>query len=262
MILLLGCYIERYRPAEVRINDQENKKLIILQAILGFISAACFIYGIKYLPLSEAITLMYTTPIFTGIFAWYVMNEPWTRNQWVFTAVSMVGVGLIVRPTDVFDPDDGELNINGEEITHSERVKGVLFSLMQSILLSVNMILYTKVMGPNVHPLTNIIFNLVISVLLSPFFVLYLGYTSLSSWDIFYIVLMGVTYTVAIFFLHKSYQYREQIGNLRMLNYLQVIFGYVIDILVIKDQPEAWSVIGTVLIIASNISILYIPNMS
>jgi len=42
-----------------------------------------------------------------------------------------------------------------------------------------------------------------------------------------------------------------------MMNYLQVIFGFVIDIFIIGDKPELWSVIGTILIIVSNIFILY-----
>jgi len=60
----------------VKINDRQNKRLIYWQSIIGFISAACFIYGIKYLPLSEAVALMYTSPIFTGILYAVLLSEP------------------------------------------------------------------------------------------------------------------------------------------------------------------------------------------
>ena len=144
--------------------------------MVGFISAACFIYGIKYLPLSEAVTLMYTTPVFTGIILWALMNNPWSRMQWVLSLVSLLGVLMIARPNDVFYEDEGELNILGKPYTHDERVHGVILCIIQAILLSINLILI-KAMGKRVHPLTLIIFILVACMLFSPIFMFYNGMT-------------------------------------------------------------------------------------
>jgi len=55
----------------------------------------------------------------------------------------------------------------------------------------------------------------------------------------------------------KSLQFKEKTGTLKMMIYLQVVFGYLIDVFVIQDSPEGWSVVGTVLIVVSNIFILY-----
>mgnify|MGYP003389524139 CR=1 FL=1 len=62
--------------------------------------------------------------------------------------MSVIGVMLIVRPHTMFIANDGELNILGIPYTHEERVLGVIICLIQSILLSVN-ILLIKVMGGN-----------------------------------------------------------------------------------------------------------------
>lgn len=39
-------------------------------------------------------------------------------------------------------------------------------------------------------------------------------------------------------------------GKITLMSYTEVIFGYLIDIFVIGTKPEAWSIIGTLLIVA------------
>jgi drug/metabolite transporter (DMT)-like permease len=113
--------------------------------------------------------------------------------QWILSLVSLLGVLMIIRPTDVFEEDDGELNILGQPYTHEERVFGVILCIIQAIILSVNLILI-KAMGKRVHPLTLIIFILVACILFSPFFMFYNGMTKLTWTDIYYIILMGIAY--------------------------------------------------------------------
>jgi len=60
--------------------------------------------------------------------------------------ISLLGVMMIVRPIMLFESNEGELNIIGVPYTHEERVLGVIICLVQSILLSVNVLLI-KVMG-------------------------------------------------------------------------------------------------------------------
>ncbi len=111
---------------------------------------------------------------------------------------------MIIRPTTVFIPDDGELNILGKPYTHEERVFGVILCIIQAIILSVNFLLI-KNMGKQVHPLTLIIFILVACILFSPIFMFYNGMTKLNWTNIYYIFLMGIAYFYSQFFMYKSY---------------------------------------------------------
>ncbi len=69
--------------------------------------AACFIYGIKMLPMSEAVTLMYTSPVFSVGLSWYLLGDPFNKSLWIFIITSTIGVILIIRPSAAF----------GDEIT-------------------------------------------------------------------------------------------------------------------------------------------------
>ena len=90
------------------INDSKNKKLIYYQSAIGFVMAACFIYGIKMLPMSEAVTLMYTSPVFSAGLSWYLLGDPFHRSLWIFIIISIVGVLLIMRPGVAFGEEIGD----------------------------------------------------------------------------------------------------------------------------------------------------------
>jgi len=62
-----------------------------------------------------------------------------------------------------------------------------------------------QVNGRNVHPMTMIIFMLVASVVLSPFFIFFNGVSALGWGDVMYIGLMGVAYFSSSYFMIKSY---------------------------------------------------------
>ena len=163
---------------------------------------------------------------------------------------------MIIRPHRLFINDDGGVDINGHPYTHEGRILGVIACLVQSFMLSVSMFM-KSISGRNVHPITLIVFILVASLVLSPFFAFFNGISSLNWSDITYIVLMGIAYFCQQYFMLKSLQFKEKTGTLKMMIYLQVVFGYLIDVFVIQDSPEGWSVVGTVLIVVSNIFILY-----
>lgn len=52
-----------------------NKSLLVVRGSLGFISMVCFYYGIKYLTLGVSVSIRYTAPIFTAIFAVFILKE-------------------------------------------------------------------------------------------------------------------------------------------------------------------------------------------
>ena len=121
------------------------------------------------------------------------MNELFLRRDWFFSVLSLIGVLMIIRPHRLFINDDGGVDINGHPYTHEGRILGVIACLVQSFMLSVSMFM-KSISGRNVHPITLIVFILVASLVLSPFFAFFNGISSLNWSDITYIVLMGIAY--------------------------------------------------------------------
>ena len=74
-------------------------KLHLTRSLIGFISLLLFFYAINRLPLSTAISLNYTSPIFLGLLMPIILNRK--IKKWLFLAVTIgfVGVFFILKPT-------------------------------------------------------------------------------------------------------------------------------------------------------------------
>lgn len=72
-----------------------NKKLLIRRGIYGTIGLSLLFLSIQKLPLASAATLSYLSPIFTAIFAIFLLKERILPLQWVCFLVAFAGVVFI-----------------------------------------------------------------------------------------------------------------------------------------------------------------------
>jgi drug/metabolite transporter (DMT)-like permease len=76
----------------------QRLNLHLLRAIFGVGAMMCWFVGLSMLPLSEAVTLSFTTPLFATIGAALVLGEVVRARRWTATAVGFIGVLIIMRP--------------------------------------------------------------------------------------------------------------------------------------------------------------------
>ena len=251
LILLLGVYISKI-DKKVNINDKKNKKLIIIQSILAFILGYCYFYGIKNMPLSEAVVVMYTNPMFSGFLAWILVKEYYANYEKVCALISFLGVLFIIRPDFIFGAHIQIIKNYDEDV----RQYGGFICLVGSFMLSLNGI-FIKLSGRNLHPLLLVLYGAVISFLASPIACLiFEGFTMPKVWEWVYIFLMAFFNFFGQFFMTKSYQMSEKTIGITVVNYIQMMFVYIFDIFVVKEIPELLSIIGSVFIISSCLYIL------
>jgi drug/metabolite transporter (DMT)-like permease len=68
------------------------------RGLIGFIALVAFFYAISRLPMSVAITLNYTSPLFLVLLMPWHLNERPRPQQYVAVAMGFVGVILLLRP--------------------------------------------------------------------------------------------------------------------------------------------------------------------
>ena len=68
------------------------------RCLVGIVSMMCGFWAIVHLPLAEAISISYATPLFVTIGAVLVLGEVVRIRRWSAVLVGFVGVLLIVRP--------------------------------------------------------------------------------------------------------------------------------------------------------------------
>lgn len=72
-----------------------NRGLMMLRAVSGFAALSLHFYTIARLPLGLAVMLNYTSPVFTALFAVFLLNEKPGLLRSILIAVSFVGIYLL-----------------------------------------------------------------------------------------------------------------------------------------------------------------------
>ena len=92
----------------IGLHPNRLKALILLQGLLGGLMIICAFISVLFLPLGDAMTLMFSTPISTMILAAIFLGHRLRLFKLTFGMVLLSGTILVVRPPFLFkakDPD-------------------------------------------------------------------------------------------------------------------------------------------------------------
>lgn len=70
----------------------------LARTLIGLASMLCGFWAIGHLPLSQAISLSYSTPLFVTVLAVIWLHEQVRLRRWLAVAAGFVGVLVILRP--------------------------------------------------------------------------------------------------------------------------------------------------------------------
>ncbi|MCB0484054.1 MAG: DMT family transporter [Flavobacteriales bacterium] len=72
-----------------------NKKFLILRGLFGTVALTLYFFTLQRMPIATAATLQYLSPIFTAVFAIWLLKEKLRPVQWLFFAMAFGGVWII-----------------------------------------------------------------------------------------------------------------------------------------------------------------------
>jgi len=189
----------------------KNRKVLFLRGLAGAIALMMFFTTLQEMPLASAVTIMFLGPIFTAILGVWVVKEkvfPW---QWVFFALSFIGIVMIKG----FDP----------RVSPLMALLGVGAALFSGV--AYNMIRKLKT---SEHPLVIIFyFPLVTLPIVGVYSFFHWVQPVGAEWLI--LIAIGVLTQFAQYFMTKSYQI-EALSKVANINFVGVLyalgFGYVL----------------------------------
>ena len=75
----------------------------VLRGILQPVSAICFVLAIKHMPIAEASSITFASPMIVALLAVVFLDEKVARNHWLAILAGFLGMLIIIRPgTGVF----------------------------------------------------------------------------------------------------------------------------------------------------------------
>lgn len=87
--------VMRMDPAALRTKQLPR---YFVRCVIGIFSMLCGFWAIGHLPLAQAISLSYSSPVFVTILAALMLGETVRGRRWAAVAAGFIGVLVIVRP--------------------------------------------------------------------------------------------------------------------------------------------------------------------
>lgn len=207
---------------------------LVWRGVLGFGGLTCYYASIAHLPLADATTIQNTTPLCTGLLAWWLLREPVGWSTAIAIGCGIAGVGLIVHPSG------------------DATALGVVFAL-GAVACSSFAYVTVRQLAPTEHPLVIVFyFPLVATPLAMPWAVAEWVTPRGEQWLL--LLGVGVATQIGQVFLTKALMI-ERAGRASSMGYLQVVFALGWQALVWDMTPSWPSIGGALLIIAGTIAV-------
>jgi len=198
-----------------------NKKWLIIRGVFGATALTLFFYTIKNLPIAVATTVQYLSPIFTVLFAIYLLNQRVKPIQWLFFMVSLIGVGCIAF---------GKNSDLTSQIDPFWVIMGVISAVFSGV--AYNAIMKCRTTD---HPITIVMYfplvatPVMIVIMIIKGFVLPIGI----EWII--LLVIGIFTQIAQIFMTKSF-HEEDASKITPFKYLGAVYAVCIGVFIFDEN--------------------------
>ena len=93
------------------VGNSKHLPFLCVRGIAGTLALCCQFYAFQHMPLADATVIVFSSPIFTGVLAHFLLGEAWGLFDALATLLCFVGVVLIARPTFLFSPPIESTNL-------------------------------------------------------------------------------------------------------------------------------------------------------
>jgi drug/metabolite transporter (DMT)-like permease len=216
----------------------------IWRGLVGTASMGLGFLALTKLPLPEAVTLNYATPLMIVVVSALFMQERVRLYRWSAVVVGLVGVVIIAWPRlTLFSSGVG-----------GDAAVGIVAALMACALAAVAMLLVRKLVQTersSTIVLYFLVSSSVISALLLPF-----GWVTPTPLQAAYLVGAGICGGIAQILLTESYRHAEM-SVVAPFEYSSLIFSVLIGYFFFGDVPTLYMLAGGVIVVGSGLFIIW-----
>lgn len=215
------------------------------RGFLGILAMGFGFYGLVHLPMPEAIALGYASPLLAVMFAALLLGEVVRLWRWGAVLVGMLGVMVILWP---------RLTMLREGGLQAGEAMGAIAVLLAAALGGLAMIQVRQLVVSEKTATIVLYFSLsasVFSLATLPF-----GWEMLEWRAALLLIMAGFCGGVAQIFLTESYRHAD-VSTVAPFEYSSIIFGSLIAYVFFGDLPTTNMLVGTAIVVASGIFIIY-----
>jgi drug/metabolite transporter (DMT)-like permease len=211
-----------------------STRVLLIRGLTGTMAFLCLLQSIAMIPLSNAMVLFYTFPLFATVFSFVLLREPLTRVEIALTIAGTAGIYILINP-----------------VSHTLTM-GHLFGLLAGCFAGITVVLVRKLRKTNGPFVIYFYFCLIGGMITAPFFVARFSFPNLS--QSLLLVLLAVLYFVAQIFMNQGFKYcKASEGSVIMMS--EVLFTGIAGVMIFNDFLSLSFWIGAFLIVGSGVGL-------
>ncbi len=218
------------RPGHAPLRTQQLPRYL-LRSTLGLASMLCGFWALGHLPLSQAVSLSYATPLFVTIAAVLWLGEKVRFRRWAAVIAGFIGVLVIVRP-GAHGFDAGSLI--------------AVLAAMISAVVAIQIKQLTRVDGPDTVVFYTYVFWVPLSLVPALFVWVW---PSAIGW--LWLLATGVMGTIGQLFWTRALKLGE-VSALTPISFTQLPLVVVLGWLLFGEALDRWTLLGAAIILAAN----------
>jgi|TARA_B110000444_G_scaffold108399_1_gene102330 drug/metabolite transporter (DMT)-like permease len=209
-------------------------KLHIFRTITGCFALISIFFGLKYLPLADAISITFAAPIFATIFSIFFLKEIVGKKRWFAVLIGFLGILIILKP--------------GTSLFSIYSIFPILFCVGFAASASL------------IRILSKTDKNYLISFYYTAGLTLVSLFLDPLSWkiplfkDCLLLISIGIIGSLGNIIITEAYR-KSEISLITPIKYLNLIFAIVFGYYLFNEVPEVSTLIGSVFIIVSTVII-------
>ncbi|NAS31723.1 EamA family transporter [Flavobacteriaceae bacterium R38] len=209
-----------------------------LRGLLSFVSLSLFFMVIQRIPLGSAVALRYTAPIFSVIFAYFILKENVKLWQWISLLISVLGA-FIMKGVDF-------------------RIDSLSFILIAlSALLVGSVFTIIRYLGSREHYLTIINYFMVFSIVGSLFFIQHWRMPVGEEW--YWVCSIGILGLIGQVLLTRAFQLADT-STVAPIKYMELVYALLFGFILFGETYTFWPVAGMLLVVVGMLLNLWVKR--
>lgn len=211
----------------------QHAGLQIVRALTPVTVGGAMVFGVKYLPLAEATTILFAAPFLVVAFSGWLLGERVSVSSWIGVAAGFLAVLIVARP------GFSALSL----YTVFPAVAALFFAALQ---------LLSRHLGAvGEPPMTTLAWTLLVGTLVAvPLSLAGWQPLTVAAWALSFG--LGAAFGAGQYFLAKAFTLAPA-NILAPFTYFQILAATVFGLAVFKDIPDQWTILGVALIVAAGI---------
>ncbi|WMT91361.1 DMT family transporter [Pelagibacterium sp. H642] len=218
----------------------------IFRGVIGTAAMLLIFFALTRLPLPEATTINYATPLFIVIFSAVFLHEKIRLFRWTAVVVGLVGVVIIMWPRLTF--------FSGGMTGWGPQAEGAVAAFV-ACMISATAMLTVRNLVKTERSSTIVIYFSIVSAVIG-LASIPLGWVPLSIEEALILIAAGIAGGVAQILLTESYRHAD-ITTVAPFEYSSMILSIAVGFLVFGEIPTVEMLIGGTIVTAAGIFIIY-----